>query len=282
MRKCKETTKRAMDALKERYLVMVSLSDLRTEDYGVDSNFELNRIQAELTEHGLLQPVSVVGPYEDGSYLIIDGARRVNAFRQMASGKEDVYIPCYVVGDDQTSFEDAKLLAYASNRIKRTNDSVLNLRYTEMVYDLAVRQKIKEQHMSSMIARMTGLSTRMARKYITVVDQGGQKLKEWIREGSLGICEAYDICTYVAGRNNQYRCAKILMDAPRGAKEVLLQRLRKGYSISNSEEIIASYQDTQNVRQAAEQIRYLIDKSLDEAAVATLLDACKEFCSMYS
>ena len=95
LRKAKE--KRTEKLLKTREFTMLPLSQIVIpENRGIDSDSKMDEMTEELLEHGLLSPVSVAGPYEDGTYKVIEGARRIKSLRTLIKKSE---IPCYIVAE---------------------------------------------------------------------------------------------------------------------------------------------------------------------------------------
>ena len=123
LRKAKE--KRTEKLLKTREFTMLPLSQIVIpENRGIDSDSKMDEMTEELLEHGLLSPVSVAGPYEDGTYKVIEGARRIKSLRTFIKKSE---IPCYIVAE-AVSDREMQLLALGANRVHREDDVSLNIK----------------------------------------------------------------------------------------------------------------------------------------------------------
>lgn len=106
--------------------MLISVDQLRIPSYhswhyeapphipGSSANDDL---AASIRHVGLLTPLTVVGPQEDGSYEIISGTRRYRAILAIRKTDPDFLprIPCYVVGDSTMPDDYKRLLVETAN-----------------------------------------------------------------------------------------------------------------------------------------------------------------------
>lgn len=158
------------------------------DEVGIDHEFELEEMQEEIFQNGLLSPLSVVGPYPNGRYTIIDGARRLNAMGFLGECK----IPCYVIECDNLSQKDVTMLALSCNMVKR-NDISLKMAYTEICCLDAAAGKIKVSQIPEILSNATGMSERQARKYRKIAMDGSEDVITAFENGEISINDAETI-----------------------------------------------------------------------------------------
>lgn len=211
--------KRAIELLTEREFQMIPMSKIKTEDYGIDSNYNMDMMDSVIEEHGLLSPLSVVK--EGEKYIIIDGVRRFKSFERFFDGK----IPCYIVGKN-LSKEDRTILALGANKVHRETDNELNIRYTKLLISECSQGMIKEHNISSSLSKLTGISDRQARKYKSIVNLGTEAVIDSVSENRLTINEACAIATNVP-EEKQDGYVKIISQLSKPTAKSFVDRISK-------------------------------------------------------
>lgn len=246
----------------------------------IDSDFELYKMEEEILNNGILSPISVIGPYSDGKYKIIDGARRVKAFRNIAKTCD---IPCYVVGDHTVSDRDAMLLALSANKVKRNNDCSLNIQYAKMVYDEGLRDQLDERDMPTVLAKMLGFTRRQADKYLHIIDKGSDAIINMVGNGELGVQDATVIVSCIEDEDQQKQCAELCQTAAYGTKSHILKAIRDGQNpTQTTKNAIRNGRIQREINSAEKALKFLISSDTEQTELTGVLALCNELSKKYS
>lgn len=157
---------------------------------------DLTDLKNTIAQFGILSPLSVVGPYDDGTYRIIAGHRRYNSWCQLcAEGRVSGPIPYYVVGDkDMTEREQYLRILISNIEAREENTSnIYKAELLEVLHQMAVDGEIKEKEISSKMAEYMKTSTRYARYWTRVFGADNEELKELVKDNKLSIKNANKI-----------------------------------------------------------------------------------------
>lgn len=212
--------------LKDREVAYLPHSSLVImDDDGINHDADAERVDEEILKNGLLQPITVAGPYDDNTYLVIDGARRV---KSLAFAKND--IPCYVIGGKEITHKEAIELAISANKIHRSSDVALKMRYVEYVYDQSALGLVDRPHLGEIIAEGTSMTPRMAREYIRVVEEGSDELKEAVSQSDISVEDANRIISVEKSDEGQKKWLDKFKNAKWGSKNAIKNELKSNYS----------------------------------------------------
>lgn len=139
----------------------------------LDHSYKLDRLAQDIGEASrLLSPLTVVGPYDDGTYFVVDGGRRLLALRDMGIN----HIPCYIVGGASTTIEQATLLALNANRSQRPSSPSEIVCYAKMISQEAKEGNVNPKTSELILSKGYGISGRLARRYLSFVERSPEKL----------------------------------------------------------------------------------------------------------
>ena len=161
---------------KKRVFMLIEAKKLCDLD-GVmtDSDYELDEMEEEIRDNGILCPIIVAGPFEDGHFIILDGARRIKALRKIIPNH---LVPCYVVCDKDTPKGELRLLSLAINGSKRPDGVEVKMQYAEMLKKQHAEGIYKKRELGKALSELTGVTARCGREYITLAEKGSDGLKE--------------------------------------------------------------------------------------------------------
>lgn len=143
------------------------------EGTSLDHSYKLDRLAQDIGEASrLLSPLTVVGPYDDGTYLVVDGGRRLLTLRDMGID----HIPCYIVGGASTTIEQATLLALNANRSQRPSSPSEVACYAKMIIQEEKAGNINPKSSELILSKGYGISGRLARKYLSFAERAPEKL----------------------------------------------------------------------------------------------------------
>lgn len=286
---------RVAKLLETREFKMIKLNKITVPStLGIDSDTELDTMTEELLEHGLLSPISVVGPYEDGVYKVIEGARRIKSLNTFLRGNK---IPCYIVAK-AVSDKQMQLLALAANRVHRKDDTSLNIKYAQIIFDECVEGTMEERHAASALAHVTGMSTRQARTYMVVTKKGSDGLKDAVAQSKLPVNLAATITKATEDCDQQDRIADAVKGSPKRDTKAFAENIKKGEFNSTDPKELKKKADRireeearrrrsneieAHIRLAEKSLEFLhaLDPKADAKKMAHLVDLCGQICDLY-
>nr|WP_317428775.1 ParB N-terminal domain-containing protein [uncultured Blautia sp.] len=150
---------------------------------------------------GLVTPLSVIGPMENGLYRLISGERRYKSICEItAKTKEEFSIPCYIVGTSEMSEEMQCILIETANlEVRETDTKTINEHRANVMEQLLIlsdNAEIKEHNVASKAAEIFKTSDTYARFWQRVFRKGIPPLKEMVKSGDLGVKTANQIANH--------------------------------------------------------------------------------------
>ena len=226
MRRIRE--RRAKEKLTSRTFSRIRADKLRYAFFEAEQNTDEKELLNHTIEtYGMLQPLSVCGPYSDGTYKIVDGARRFAAFREMP-GTDKILFPCYIVEKDVCD-EELQLLRLAANISQKESSKAMVFAYVELYETRAANGLIPDGCVSSFAAKDCNMTTRHINIFRGIWRNGSQEIIDAVSTDSIPIKVAYDIVTAFPGNkevqnaeallyaaaetNNEKKAAKARLDA---------------------------------------------------------------------
>ena len=177
----------------------IPITNLQRSEF---NDFEIENIgdlKTSILSMGLLTPLSVIGPNENGMYSILSGERRFTALKEINSDNEDIYseVPCMVLDDNELPDVLQKLVIEVSNVETRVFNK--NMHYFKIVQLLReihaaeeVGKPISRLGLAKQMAERLKLSTRYCSLIIQVFDEGSPNLVQAIQKDEISIMEAND------------------------------------------------------------------------------------------
>lgn len=170
-------------SVKQEFCFM-PLSQLRTRSGFVPDTEVLSDIMDGIKNYGILTPMIVAGPENDGLYEILEGEQRFHAINLLNQEEETAIteIPCFIVCDSKDA--QAKNQLYIQLQLRVKDDSRTENRRFEVVkilIDLAERGEISEEEITPYLSRCFGVSQRYARMYKTVFMSGVPELVDAVK-----------------------------------------------------------------------------------------------------
>ena len=268
----------------EREFARIEMTKLETPNIvEIDSDSDLDFLEEALQEHGLLSPISVVGPYENGIFKVVEGARRIKALRNLMSNG---LIPCYIV-DKAVSDKDLKIYALAANMVHRNNDNSLCVQYTQMLYEECIQGILPKCTIVPKLAELTGITERQSRKYVNIYENGSQNVIRNVSASKLPVNTADAIAKVCPNEEAQNDVAEMYMNAPQGEKKEILDGLkdciRKEKPVTDAVDFQKEIHDKKTQRYVEEIIKSMemLKTTAKKEDVRDLVRYCKRFIKFY-
>lgn len=201
-----ETYKQLKDSLdkEEKFLIPVELIEPDPDNPLKDENARIGC--ADLIESfavfGLISPLAVKGPDENGKYLVLAGNRRITAIKMMGESfwktpRADKYkrIPCNIIGDKDMDKDLAKVIMLQDNLISREkqNTYVYRQQTVQLLIKMANGDKKKIRKIANKAAEIFKTSPRYARQWVSVESKGIDGLGNMVTQGTITLKQANKI-----------------------------------------------------------------------------------------
>lgn len=176
----------------ERKSVFVEYDKIKTNSlnsFPIDEQ-ELSSLQKNISVNGIITPLSVIGPYDDGTYTLISGERRLTAIKNllMDGGNEHLKnVPVYIVGTKDMTESMQIILIEASNI--ETRENINRKEHYFKVFaeyrKMADNGTIKDRDMARLASNELGVSWRWASHFKAIMEKGAEGLKDAVIDGSI-------------------------------------------------------------------------------------------------
>lgn len=141
---------------------------------------------------GLLTPLTVKGPNEQGTYYVLAGNRRITAIKQMGDAfwdtrradKDNKCVPCYVC-DNNSMNADEEFLSMEHVNIIVRDQQTINIHRTSVVQRLIKMEQsgdLKSRELSKKASEILHLSDRWARVFIQVGKRAEDRIKSFYND----------------------------------------------------------------------------------------------------
>lgn len=144
---------------------------------------------------GLLTPLTVVGPDDEGNYEIISGERRYRAITMIRETNPDFLpeVPCHIIGMEMDDL--SKQLAIEISNIETRDDihrEQHRFNVVRLFKQLAEQGDMDQQQVANALAEVMKTSKRYGRMYAAVFDKGIEAVKEGVKSNNPKANEAGD------------------------------------------------------------------------------------------
>lgn len=194
------------------------------------NNYEMNDMEDlknSIVTNGLITPISVIGPNEDGDYVLIAGERRLNIYTELYNEGNEKYkeMPVYVVGTIDMGETEQKLLIEASNLDTRDgyDKNIHYLNVIKLLKQYKAENKLSRIEYVKMREQYLKISPRYARFYETIFNKGSEELIDMVKTGEVSVSRA--------GR---------LASIPEDLQKSAIEELRTG---ANQDEVVEKYRN---------------------------------------
>src|SRR5699024_4719148 len=131
-------------------------------------------------------PLTVSGPYGDGTFRLIAGERRLTAFRKLKEQgeTEDGKLPCYVIGTAEMPETEQELLIEVSNVDTRDiqNKQMHYMKIVRLIKELVDREGLSKRKEMQLRKNYMRCSERYARFYNQVFENDNPELTRMVED----------------------------------------------------------------------------------------------------
>lgn len=170
--------------------VSIAIDKLKASPLNSYEMTDIDDLKMDIMTYGLLVPLTVCGPNEDGMYEILSGHRRYEAIRRAREeGNLSDYdkITCMIVGNDDLSDIKKKLIIEVTNLTARRDFNEEAHRFTviDCLKKLVEEGEEDERNIVKRAANYFGTSERYAGMYKSIMEKGTKELQEVAKDGTI-------------------------------------------------------------------------------------------------
>jgi ParB family chromosome partitioning protein len=177
----------------KRVLANLNISLLKPNPYNTFEHNDLSDLEGSLLSCGLLTPLSVIGPNEQNQYQILTGERRYYAMVHINEYQQNTFvdIPCYIVGDNNMSQVEQKLIIESSNLETRDfNKDEHRFKIMKLLKEMVDEGKIEYQNIVNEAGKYMSVSDRYRRMYLQIFENGNLSLRTLVEGKKITVTEA--------------------------------------------------------------------------------------------
>lgn len=155
---------------------------------------DIAELKNSLMTYGLLEPLGVIGPLDDGTYMLLSGERRLNALNSLFEEQkiEPFQIPVFILGDKDMDEVQQKLIIKTSNL--ETRENMDRNRHKAEIMELLKKQVESDDITAKMAAEKAAAffktSDRYARYWRMVFFNGDEEIKDMVKNNQIDIKSA--------------------------------------------------------------------------------------------
>lgn len=154
----------------------------------------IEEMAGSLRSYGIVTPLTVIGPYGDGTFRLIAGERRLTAFRKLKEQgeTEDGKLPCYVIGTAEMPETEQELLIEVSNVDTRDiqNKQMHYMKIVRLIKELVDREGLSKRKEMQLRKNYMRCSERYARFYNQVFENDNPELTRMVEDNTISISRA--------------------------------------------------------------------------------------------
>lgn len=210
----------AMDAC--TYIDIYMLRPSKLNHYETDSYKDFKE---GIHTFGIQSPISVVGPYPDGTYEIIAGERRYLAAKELYEEGDEKFrfVPALIIGTSDMNDLEKELRIEMSNLEVRDDINLHEhrLNVIQIVKRMMDNKEDSEELsdrkktvcFNNMVQHYLKITPRYRRYYVSIFDDGSDALKEMFKENKLPV-----------------KTASLISQQPEMEQDRIVKEIRKGES----------------------------------------------------
>ena len=177
-------------------LEQIDISQLMPSSLNTYDTSDIADLRGNIEACGLITPLTVIGPFDDGMYQIMSGERRFKALTQLiADGYEHFKIvPCYVCGASNMPDVERQLLIEAANLESREyteeERNKHRIRVIRIIKAMAATNNEKHQWVLKKAEAYMSCSERYRKMYLRIIEENDESMIGMIEQGNLSIPQA--------------------------------------------------------------------------------------------
>lgn len=273
----------------ERELKVININDLLSTPKNNYELVDIPELAGNIKSVGLLTPLSVIGPNENGKYEILSGNRRFTAINinneEVTDEDKMTEIPCYILGPITMNATVQKLIIESSNLETRDeNKDKHRFNIIRLLKDLADSGDISKSKIVHEAGKYMKMSNRYRSMYLHIFNKGVDELKDLVgtrvnpeSKKALSVTDANTIASFdketqkeVIAELKEGKSPTKAIEERKAIKQNNLKKNIEGNDVETEEE---TRDLTMNDADREEIIDFLDNGNLEDADTDDLFDA---------
>lgn len=154
----------------------------------------IEEMAGSIRSYGIVTPLTVIGPLDDGTFMLIAGERRLTAFRKLLEEGElkEKELPCYVIGTAAMPETEQELLIEVSNVDTRDiqNKQMHYMKIVRLIKELVDKEGLSKRKEMQLRRNYMRCSERYSRYYNQVFENDNPELTRMVEDNTLSISRA--------------------------------------------------------------------------------------------
>ncbi len=188
--------------IEEGFNQMIPIDMLKPCGFNTYAIEDVETLEREIRVAGLITPLTVIGPDEDGYYRILSGERRYHALLRIHSEDAGLYdrVNCFVCGRGDMDMTAQKLIMEIANVSVRKIDEIPHrFAIVRLLKELTEKGLMNEWKIGKNLAEYLGVTPRYARCYKKVIFSGNPDLEKMVEDKTIDI----KLAAYISGMEEE-------------------------------------------------------------------------------
>ena len=209
-----------------RASIVVDIDKLKPSPFNSFKIVDLDELENDIKTYGLLTPLSVIGPDENGYYIILCGERRYHVLSKLHEESSELYakVPCLLLGPATMDETMQQLIIEVSNVSTRTFDQTPHrMKIVSLLKEMADSGEIRKSSIAKQAAEYCKISKKYARYYVNIFNSKNEELKKAVENKEISV-------------ENAGKIAKL----PKAYQDASIEEIKAGES---AKKVIKSYEE---------------------------------------
>lgn len=214
---------RETDFLEVKPTTQLNLSMIKANPLNNFEMIDMDDLKKSIYSYGLITPLTVFGPFDDGKYMLLAGERRWRCCRKLQEeGKlpKNYEVPVMIYAPENLNETIQKIVIRVSNIENRDDTRKIETmaEVMELLGELVSNGEMEEREMAKKASELFKVSDRWGRYWRRVFMSDDEELKTMVKDRTVNIHEASDILSLNEEKRNQVK-EEIRQNVP--AKEAI-------------------------------------------------------------
>lgn len=222
-----------------RELKDLPIEHLKCSKYNNYPLNDMDEMEGSILSVGLISPLSVIGPDENGDYFYLSGNRRFTAIKNLNERGETHYtqIPCCIIGDINMPVLVQKLIIESANLETREFDkNARRFNVIKILEDMVKDGILRKSQVCRQAAKYMKISRRYRSMYINIFRNGDDELQDLVSEKT--------------DEKNRISVSKAntIASMPMAEQKDVIEKIKNG---ENANKVITQHKEKKEVKNAS-------------------------------
>lgn len=230
--------------IKDEEIKMISYDHIIPCKLNSYDTSDIEDLAGNISYCGLITPLTVIGPNEEGKYIIMSGERRYKAITEIRKKEPERFneIPCLICGSSNMSENEQRLLIESANT--ETRSVKVNERRFEIIkilFSMAEADIISQKDIVKEAEKYIQCSDRYRRMYLKIFKNQNKELQDLVINNEVYVSDA----AYISGLDKEEQ-KEIIEQIKNGenAKDAIKKKKKEGKKEKTKEDSTDNNQES--------------------------------------